>query len=92
MSIPNEIFIDYSDLKKTTLDQSNVSFDLSYRPISQLSSISKTSERVVSTHTQLINYIMPGHMGPLLLLINIKKRIFLIVVLKLPLLLSLMIF
>ena len=46
--------MDYSDLKKTTLDQYNV---LSYRPISQLLSISKTSERVVST--QLINYIMP---------------------------------
>ena len=39
-------------LKKTTLDQSNLS---SYRPNSQLSSISKTLERVVST--QLINYI-----------------------------------
>ena len=39
-------------LKKTTLDQSNLS---SYSPISQLSSISKTLERVVST--QLINYI-----------------------------------
>ena len=39
-------------LKQTTLDQSNLS---SYRPISQLSSISKTLERVVST--QLINYI-----------------------------------
>ena len=42
----------YSDLKKTTLDQSNLS---SYRQISHLSSISKTLERVVST--QLINYI-----------------------------------
>ena len=51
---PNEIFIDYSDLKKTTLDQSNIS---SYRPISQLLPIAKTSERVMST--QLINYIMP---------------------------------
>ena len=39
-------------LKKTTLDKSNLS---SYRPISQLSSISKTLERVV--YTQLINYI-----------------------------------
>ena len=48
----HEIFIYYSDLKKTTLDQSNLS---SYRPISQLSSISKTLERVV--YTQLINYI-----------------------------------
>ena len=38
--------------KKTTLDQSNLS---SYRPISQLSSIYKTLERVVSS--QLINYI-----------------------------------
>ena len=41
-----------SSIKKTTLDQSNLS---SYRPISQLSSISETLERVVST--QLINYI-----------------------------------
>ena len=42
--------------KKTTLDQSNLS---SYRPISQLSSISKTLERVVST--QLINYITSNY-------------------------------
>ena len=39
--------------KKTTPDHSNLS---SYRPIYQLSPISKTLERVVST--QLINYIM----------------------------------
>ena len=37
----NEIFVYYSDLKKTNLDQSNLS---SYRPISQLSSIYNTSE------------------------------------------------
>ena len=52
----NEIFIDYSDLKKNNFsknDQSNLS---SYHQISQLSSITKISERVVST--QLINYSM----------------------------------
>ena len=49
----NEIIINYYYLKKTILDQSNLS---SYRPIFQLSSISKTPEQVVSA--QLINYSM----------------------------------
>ena len=51
----NEICIDYSDFKKSILDQYNLS---SYRSISQLGllSLSKTSELVV--FTQLINYSM----------------------------------
>ena len=45
-------------LKKPTLDHSNLT---NYRPISQLSSISKTLERVVST--QLIHYITTNNIA-----------------------------
>ena len=67
-------------LFQTALDQSNLS---SYRPISHISSITKTSERVIAN--QLINHIMSNAIFD-------KYRIFLIVVPKLLLLCSLMIF